>query len=136
MNYKICISISCPFELALLCTRYLSSCHILFLINAFPAFLLDLLQFCICKFDCQALLVSGASDGLLVLWSADNSQDSRELVPKLSLKVRPLPSISITTLFVGLLVIMFKYFMLLTSSKNFLLLSNFLHYLPLNWLFI
>ncbi|XP_022959845.1 uncharacterized protein LOC111460785 [Cucurbita moschata] len=34
----------------------------------------------------EALLVSGASDGLLVLWSADNSQDSRELVPKLSLK--------------------------------------------------
>ncbi|EXB61168.1 Copia protein [Morus notabilis] len=33
-----------------------------------------------------ALLVSGASDGLLVLWSADHSQDSRELVPKLSLK--------------------------------------------------
>ncbi|KAK9989212.1 hypothetical protein SO802_029451 [Lithocarpus litseifolius] len=34
----------------------------------------------------EALLVSGASDGLLVLWSADHSQDSRELVPKLSLK--------------------------------------------------
>lgn len=34
----------------------------------------------------EALLVSGASDGLLVLWSADYGQDSRELVPKLSLK--------------------------------------------------
>ncbi|KAF8390819.1 hypothetical protein HHK36_023118 [Tetracentron sinense] len=34
----------------------------------------------------NALLVSGASDGLLVLWSADHGQDSRELVPKLSLK--------------------------------------------------
>ncbi|KAF7818053.1 transcription initiation factor TFIID subunit 5 [Senna tora] len=34
----------------------------------------------------EALLVSGASDGLLVLWSADHIQDSRELVPKLSLK--------------------------------------------------
>ncbi|KAF2309079.1 hypothetical protein GH714_000345 [Hevea brasiliensis] len=33
-----------------------------------------------------ALLVSGGSDGLLVLWSADHGQDSRELVPKLSLK--------------------------------------------------
>lgn len=53
-------------------------------------FLLDLLSYCFCEFDCQALLVSGASDGLLVLWSADNSQDSRELVPKLSLKVCPL----------------------------------------------
>lgn len=35
----------------------------------------------------QALLVSGGSDGLLVLWNADYGQDSRELVPKLSLKV-------------------------------------------------
>jgi hypothetical protein len=35
----------------------------------------------------QALLVSGGSDGLLVLWSADHGADSRELVPKLSLKV-------------------------------------------------
>lgn len=34
----------------------------------------------------EALLVSGGSDGLLVVWSADHSQDSRELVPKLSLK--------------------------------------------------
>jgi WD40 repeat protein len=34
----------------------------------------------------QALLVSGGSDGLLVLWSADHGADSRELVPKLSLK--------------------------------------------------
>ncbi|KAF3434952.1 hypothetical protein FNV43_RR22039 [Rhamnella rubrinervis] len=34
----------------------------------------------------EALLVSGASDGLLVVWSADHSQESRELVPKLSLK--------------------------------------------------
>ncbi|KAL0364933.1 UNVERIFIED_CONTAM: TSET complex member tstF [Sesamum angustifolium] len=34
----------------------------------------------------EALLVSGGSDGLLVLWSADYSHDSRELVPKLSLK--------------------------------------------------
>ncbi|KAJ6922284.1 LOW QUALITY PROTEIN: hypothetical protein NC652_016057, partial [Populus alba x Populus x berolinensis] len=34
----------------------------------------------------DALLVSGGSDGLLVLWSADHGQDSRELVPKLSLK--------------------------------------------------
>ncbi|XP_054811756.1 uncharacterized protein LOC129312972 [Prosopis cineraria] len=34
----------------------------------------------------EGLLVSGASDGLLVLWSADHVQDSRELVPKLSLK--------------------------------------------------
>jgi hypothetical protein len=31
--------------------------------------------------------VSGASDGLLILWSADHVNDSRELVPKLSLKV-------------------------------------------------
>ncbi|KAK6930632.1 hypothetical protein RJ641_004726 [Dillenia turbinata] len=35
----------------------------------------------------EALLVSGGSDGQLVLWSADHGQDSRELVPKLSLKV-------------------------------------------------
>ncbi|KAH9782399.1 WD REPEATS REGION domain-containing protein [Citrus sinensis] len=34
----------------------------------------------------EALLVSGGSDGLLILWSADHGQDSRELVPKLSLK--------------------------------------------------
>ncbi|XP_010454796.1 PREDICTED: uncharacterized protein LOC104736495 [Camelina sativa] len=34
----------------------------------------------------EALLVSGGSDGLLVLWSADHGADSRELVPKLSLK--------------------------------------------------
>ncbi|KAM1684108.1 hypothetical protein TB2_034806 [Malus domestica] len=34
----------------------------------------------------EALLVSGGSDGLLVVWSADHGQDSRELVPKLSLK--------------------------------------------------
>ncbi|KAG4187056.1 hypothetical protein ERO13_A08G082000v2 [Gossypium hirsutum] len=34
----------------------------------------------------EELLVSGASDGLLILWSADHGQDSRELVPKLSLK--------------------------------------------------
>ncbi|KAI4349840.1 hypothetical protein L6164_010389 [Bauhinia variegata] len=34
----------------------------------------------------EALLVSGGSDGLLILWSADHAQDSRELVPKLSLK--------------------------------------------------
>lgn len=34
----------------------------------------------------EALLVSGASDGLLIIWSADHIHDSRELVPKLSLK--------------------------------------------------
>ncbi|XP_073271015.1 uncharacterized protein [Primulina huaijiensis] len=34
----------------------------------------------------EALLVSGGSDGLLVLWNADYGRDSRELVPKLSLK--------------------------------------------------
>ncbi|RAL44247.1 hypothetical protein DM860_015607 [Cuscuta australis] len=34
----------------------------------------------------EALLVSGGSDGLLVLWSADHAHDHRELVPKLSLK--------------------------------------------------
>lgn len=34
----------------------------------------------------EALLVSGGNDGLLVLWNADYGQDSRELVPKLSLK--------------------------------------------------
>lgn len=34
----------------------------------------------------EALLVSGGSDGALVLWSADHTQDSRELVPKLSFK--------------------------------------------------
>ncbi|XP_057500267.1 uncharacterized protein LOC130784415 [Actinidia eriantha] len=34
----------------------------------------------------EALLVSGGSDGLLLLWSADHSPDSRELVPKLTLK--------------------------------------------------
>ncbi|XP_027350640.1 uncharacterized protein LOC113861806 [Abrus precatorius] len=34
----------------------------------------------------EALLVSGASDGLLIIWSADHGPDSRELVPKLSLK--------------------------------------------------
>ncbi|XP_024959249.1 uncharacterized protein LOC112500152 isoform X2 [Cynara cardunculus var. scolymus] len=34
----------------------------------------------------EALLVSGGSDGALVLWSADHGQDSRELVPKLSFK--------------------------------------------------
>ncbi|KAL8541903.1 hypothetical protein ACS0TY_002956 [Phlomoides rotata] len=34
----------------------------------------------------EALLVSGGSDGLLVLWNAEYGQDSRELVPKLSLK--------------------------------------------------
>lgn len=35
----------------------------------------------------QVHLVSGGSDGLLVLWSADHIHDSRELVPKISLKV-------------------------------------------------
>ena len=58
----------------------------------------------ILAFWLQALLVSGASDGLLVLWSADHSQDSRELVPKLSLKVLAfilfLPFISIFQLFI------------------------------------
>ncbi|XP_078176228.1 putative cytosolic iron-sulfur protein assembly protein 1 [Carex rostrata] len=34
----------------------------------------------------EQFLVSGASDGLLILWSADHINDSRELVPKLSLK--------------------------------------------------
>ncbi|XP_048429886.1 uncharacterized protein LOC103934376 [Pyrus x bretschneideri] len=34
----------------------------------------------------EALLVSGGSDGLLVVWSGDHGQDSQELVPKLSLK--------------------------------------------------
>ncbi|KAK4785918.1 hypothetical protein SAY86_002607 [Trapa natans] len=34
----------------------------------------------------EALLVSGGSDGLLIIWNADHGQDSRELVPKLSLK--------------------------------------------------
>ncbi|XP_050363724.1 uncharacterized protein LOC126782510 [Argentina anserina] len=34
----------------------------------------------------EALLVSGGNDGLLVVWSADHAQDSRELVPKLSIK--------------------------------------------------
>ncbi|KAF7804999.1 transcription initiation factor TFIID subunit 5 [Senna tora] len=34
----------------------------------------------------EVFLVSGASDGLLIVWSADHGQDSRELVPKLSLK--------------------------------------------------
>ncbi|CAL4962332.1 unnamed protein product [Urochloa decumbens] len=31
-------------------------------------------------------LVSGGSDGLLILWSADHIHDSRELVPKISMK--------------------------------------------------
>lgn len=50
---------------------------------------LRLLTYCFSLFDLhyQALLVSGGSDGLLVLWNADYGQDSRELVPKLSLKV-------------------------------------------------
>ncbi|THU65057.1 hypothetical protein C4D60_Mb01t33120 [Musa balbisiana] len=34
----------------------------------------------------EVFLVSGASDGLLIIWSADHVHDSRELVPKLSLK--------------------------------------------------
>ncbi|KAG6408640.1 hypothetical protein SASPL_131658 [Salvia splendens] len=34
----------------------------------------------------QGLLVSGGTDGLLVLWNADCRQDLRELVPKLSVK--------------------------------------------------
>ncbi|XP_031102300.1 uncharacterized protein LOC116006159 [Ipomoea triloba] len=34
----------------------------------------------------EALLVSGGSDSLLILWSADHAHDHRELVPKLSLK--------------------------------------------------
>ncbi|GMH01420.1 hypothetical protein Nepgr_003259 [Nepenthes gracilis] len=34
----------------------------------------------------EALLVSGGSDGLLILWSADHGPDSGEFVPKLSLK--------------------------------------------------
>ncbi|EPS66148.1 hypothetical protein M569_08629, partial [Genlisea aurea] len=34
----------------------------------------------------EALLVSGGTDGLLVLWNAEYGHDSRELVPKLSLK--------------------------------------------------
>lgn len=46
----------------------------------------------------QALLVSGGNDGLLVLWSADHGHDSRELVPKLSLKV-----VNFSSLFVLLL---------------------------------
>jgi len=35
----------------------------------------------------QVHLVSGGSDGLLILWSADHIHDSRELVPKISMKV-------------------------------------------------
>ncbi|KAG0461172.1 hypothetical protein HPP92_021469 [Vanilla planifolia] len=46
----------------------------------------------------EALLVSGASDGLLVIWSADHVHDSRELVPKLSLKelrrIKPVPKLA------------------------------------------
>ncbi|KAK6119072.1 hypothetical protein DH2020_047190 [Rehmannia glutinosa] len=34
----------------------------------------------------EVLLASGGSDGLLVIWNADYGQDSRDLVPKLSLK--------------------------------------------------
>ncbi|CAA6671552.1 unnamed protein product [Spirodela intermedia] len=34
----------------------------------------------------ESLLVSGASDGLIVIWNADYTQDSRELAPKLNLK--------------------------------------------------
>ncbi|URD72442.1 peptidase S8 and S53, subtilisin, kexin, sedolisin [Musa troglodytarum] len=34
----------------------------------------------------EVFLVSGASDGLLIIWSADHIHDSREFVPKLSLK--------------------------------------------------
>ncbi|KAJ8499509.1 hypothetical protein OPV22_010061 [Ensete ventricosum] len=34
----------------------------------------------------EVFLVSGASDGLLIIWSADHIHDSSELVPKLSLK--------------------------------------------------
>ncbi|GAB4829434.1 hypothetical protein Ancab_019105 [Ancistrocladus abbreviatus] len=34
----------------------------------------------------EALLVSGGSDGLLILWSADHGPDSGDFVPKLSLK--------------------------------------------------
>lgn len=34
----------------------------------------------------EAFLVSGASDGLLILWSADHIHDSRELIPKLTIK--------------------------------------------------
>ncbi|KAK6119119.1 hypothetical protein DH2020_047127 [Rehmannia glutinosa] len=34
----------------------------------------------------MVLLASGGSDGLLVIWNADYGQDSRDLVPKLSLK--------------------------------------------------
>ncbi|KAK3022160.1 hypothetical protein RJ639_045355 [Escallonia herrerae] len=44
----------------------------------------------------EALLVSGGSDGLLVLWSAEHGQDS--LVPKLSLKelrrIKPVPKLA------------------------------------------
>lgn len=43
--------------------------------------------FCCLFWPYQQFLVSGASDGLLILWSADHINDSRELVPKLSLKV-------------------------------------------------
>ncbi|KAG6533219.1 hypothetical protein ZIOFF_007085 [Zingiber officinale] len=46
----------------------------------------------------EAFLVSGASDGLLILWSADHIHDSRELVPKLSLKelrrIKPVPKLA------------------------------------------
>ncbi|GAB2287720.1 hypothetical protein Dimus_022082 [Dionaea muscipula] len=34
----------------------------------------------------EALLVSGGTDGLLIIWSADHGPDSGEFVPKLSLK--------------------------------------------------
>ncbi|KAF8015890.1 hypothetical protein BT93_H1439 [Corymbia citriodora subsp. variegata] len=43
----------------------------------------------------EALLVSGAGDGSLVLWSADHGQDSRELVPKLRLEVLFSPMLSL-----------------------------------------
>lgn len=59
----------------------------------------------------QSLLVSGGSDGLLVLWSADNALDSRELVPKLSLKVS---SYSLSFILLN------NYCNLISSSKIFI----------------
>jgi len=33
------------------------------------------------------MLVSGGSDGLLIIWSAEHGHDSRDFAPKYSLKV-------------------------------------------------
>lgn len=85
----------------------------------------------------QAFLVSGASDGLLILWSADHIHDSRELVPKLSLKVTRLlflfPFLLVVVLFKKETFVAFIWFIFLDLSLCFLPVEGYVFILYLNY---